>query len=83
MWTVNVYSEAIKKLAKIQPEERERILRAIYRLRDNPFGKDVVPLRDRPGWRLRVGRWRVLMTIDKEAKVINVLAIGPRGDVYK
>lgn len=83
MWAINIYSEVVKKLARLPAEERERILRAVYAMRENPFARDLVPLRDRRGWRLRVGRWRVLLTIDSETRTINVLSMGPRGDVYK
>ena len=44
---------------------------------------DVTPLRGRPGLRLRVGPWRVIFERDEEARKIDVLRIGPRGDVYK
>ena len=40
-------------------------------------------LRGRPGLRLRVGPWRVIFERDEEARKIDVLRIGPRGDVYK
>ena len=42
-----------------------------------------MPLRGRPGFRLRVGTWRVIFERDEEAQTIDVLRIGPRGDVYK
>ncbi len=44
---------------------------------------DVNPLRGRPGFRLRVGSHRVIFERDDDARVIEVLHIGPRGDVYK
>lgn len=33
-------------------------------------------------YRIRVGGWRVLLTPDRESKVLYVYAILPRGDVY-
>ena len=44
---------------------------------------DVTPLRGRPGLRLRVGPWRIIFERDEESRIIDVLRIGPRGDVYK
>ena len=37
----------------------------------------------RPDLRLRVGPWRVIFERDEKARKIDVLRIGPRGDVYK
>jgi mRNA interferase RelE/StbE len=34
-------------------------------------------------WRLRVGEWRVLFDRRPEEKVIDVLAIRPRGSAYR
>jgi mRNA interferase RelE/StbE len=64
-------------------EDRERIVRAVHALRQDPFAHDIAPLRGRSGWRLRVGGWRVLLHVDKAARVIMAMEIGPRGDVYK
>ena len=33
-------------------------------------------------WRVRVGDWRILLTADRESKVLRVYAILPRGDAY-
>ena len=44
---------------------------------------DVRPLRGRAELRLRVGNRRVLLMRDDPARVIDVVAIGSRGDVYK
>jgi mRNA interferase RelE/StbE len=42
------------------------------------------PLADRPGIRKsRVGGWRVLFTVDREAKVIYILTVDTRGQVYR
>jgi len=44
---------------------------------------DVVRLHGRPGFRLRVGGWRVIYERDDEAREIRILRIGPRGDIYR
>jgi len=40
-------------------------------------------LQGRPGYRLRVGDWRVIYEIGKDRVVIIVMKIAPRGEVYK
>lgn len=44
---------------------------------------DVMPLKGRPGYRLRVGSWRVIYRLNKEVLEILVIKIASRGDVYK
>jgi len=40
-------------------------------------------LQNRPGYRLRVGDWRVIYTIDNDKLVILVLKIALRGEIYR
>ena len=37
----------------------------------------------RPGYRLRVGDWRVIYELESGRLVVRVLEIGPRGGVYQ
>ena len=46
--------------------------------------RPMAPLADRLGIRKsRVGGWRILFTADREAKVIYILTVDTRGQVYK
>jgi mRNA interferase RelE/StbE len=40
-------------------------------------------LTEHPGYRLRVGDWRVVHLLVEERVVIHVIRIAPRGEVYK
>ena len=82
-WTVALGGHEKRYLASLPRKECLRILDALGLLEEDPFGGDVVELKGRAGWRLRVGRWRVLFRLDEEHRAIVVLGIGPRGDVYK
>lgn len=44
---------------------------------------NVKKLTNHPGYRLRVGDWRVVYTIHDQALLIAVVRIAPRGDVYQ
>ncbi len=72
------YSKQAKKfLAQQTANTRQRIENAIQKL---PSG-DVKKLHDQPYYRLRVGDFRVLF--DRDGKVILVVKIDNRGQVYK
>ena len=81
-WDVIIAPEAIKRLMKIPNPDRRRLLGAIDALHSGPSG-DIKPLKRREEWRLRVGSWRIIMQIDERSKIIDILFLGPRGDVYK
>lgn len=34
-------------------------------------------------WRLHVGDWRILYTVDEEAQAVYVVAVRPRGQAYR
>ena len=81
-WEVRFTSTAEKRIVKIPEPDKRRILLSIARLHEGPVG-DIKPLKGRDEWRLRVGRWRVLLSIDMFAQVILVKYVDVRGDVYK
>lgn len=62
-----------------------RIRQLLDKLAEDPGQRDinVKPLRGNRGFRMRVGDHRVIFDRDDETQVIEVLRIGPRGDVYK
>ena len=46
-------------------------------------GLDSKKLTGRDGYRLRIGGWRALYRMEKDQLIIEVVKIGPRGDIYK
>ena len=72
---------AMKFVQKQPQAQRERLLRAIQGLPD--IG-DIKPMSGHENlYRLRVGSYRVIYTIEGDLLIVRVLTIGNRGDVYK
>ncbi len=68
------------------PRNTAQLIREkLGRLADDPFARNpnVTKLQERPGYRLRVGDWRVIYEIEGERLIILVLRIAPRGGVYR
>ena len=81
-WEIIIAPVAKKRLAKIPQPDRRRILTAIAQLHDGLTG-DIKPLRGRDEWRLRVGGWRVIMSVDISEHIITIKYVDVRGDIYK
>lgn len=79
-YRIEIDKRAQKFILKQPKDKRELIYKAIYRL---PKG-DVKELKGRRGYyRLRIGTYRIVYTIDNGKYVIFVIDAGNRGDIYK
>lgn len=80
-YKIVIEKPAMKFLLKQPQAQRERLLRAIQGLPDNG---DIKPMSGHENlYRLRVGSYRVIYTIEGDLLIVRVLTIGNRGDVYK
>lgn len=82
-YTVLILRRAQKELAGLTDEPYERVKNAIEALRENPRPPGCRSLTGRQGWRIRIGNYRVIYEIDDEQRVVIVLHIGHRKDVYR
>lgn len=73
----------LRVLSRMPANERARIVGKINQLATSPeeLANQVRRLQGRPGYRLRIGDWRVIF--DENGDVLDILAIGPRGSVYE
>ena len=87
-WKIEVKPTAEKYYRKLNKPTKKRIKEALRKLEEsnNPlFHENVRALTGelKGDYRLRVGDWRIVFTLDRERKVIYVYAILPRGEAYK
>ncbi|MFA6311471.1 MAG: type II toxin-antitoxin system RelE/ParE family toxin [Sterolibacterium sp.] len=84
-YMIVVKQQARKKLQSLAKPDRLRITDQINRLGFNPDDPelDIKKLEGEPGWRLRVGGWRVIFDKQDTVKIIAIERIKPRGDAYK
>ncbi len=81
-----VYQIILKKPAKkfidsLPMNEKRRVVAAIEQLPDRG---DIKPMKAHPGlFRLRVGSYRILYTVDSGALIVCVIDAGNRGQVYQ
>jgi mRNA interferase RelE/StbE len=78
------FKPSVKKdLRSIPQKEIVRILEIINGLQTNPRPNNAQPLTGRDAWRVRVGCYRVIYTIDDDSVIIEVVKVGHRKDVYR
>lgn len=84
MFTVE-YSKSARKALKAMPRNVAKlIVDKIGTMAADPFApnNNVRKLTTHPGYRLRVGDWRVVYLIHERALLIAVVRIAPRGEAY-
>ena len=84
MFRIQYSKAALRALRKTDAGTAKKIRGKIERLARNPENApNVIKLSGRTGYRMRVGDWRVLFTVDEEQLVVVVIAVGPRGGIYQ
>lgn len=84
MWSIEFSRDAVKALARMPRDQAVRIRRKIDELaRDPANAPNVKKLTEHPGYRLRVGDWRVVYLLVDDRLVVQVVRIAPRGEVYR
>jgi mRNA-degrading endonuclease RelE of RelBE toxin-antitoxin system len=77
-WTVVLAGPARKSLKRIPAGDKTRILSALAEMEQNPFQGDIRRLQGLPGFRRRVGNWRILFEVLVERRHVVVAAIERR-----
>jgi mRNA interferase RelE/StbE len=74
---------ALRALRKLDRQIAERIKAATEALRDDPRPSGAKMLTGSHGlWRIRIGDYRVVYTVDDQRRIVRVAAAGHRRDVY-
>ncbi|MCZ7357466.1 MAG: type II toxin-antitoxin system RelE/ParE family toxin [Candidatus Methanoperedens sp.] len=73
--------KALRQLKKLERNVQERIIAVLERIRVRPEAY-VTKLVGDPGYKLRVGDYRVIMDIDNKILRILILKVGYRKNIY-
>ena len=82
-WRVDLARDAKKELVRLPTTVQKRVARVLLSLEEEPFPAGCKKLKNRDGWRVRVGDYRVLYFANKAARQIVVGLIAHRRDAYR
>lgn len=83
-YSVILKPAAKRRLDALSQQDKLRIIGALERLAENPRGRHTIKLEaELDLYRIRVGNYRVVFTIEDDRLVVLVLKIGHRREVYR
>jgi mRNA interferase RelE/StbE len=82
-YRVHIKRSAEKELDNLPGRLRSRIAARLLALENDPRPAGVKKLQGEDAYRLRVGDYRVLYTIDDTEMLVTIYAIGHRREVYR
>jgi mRNA-degrading endonuclease RelE of RelBE toxin-antitoxin system len=82
-WACNLSRQAAKQLRSLPRDRLEQVARAIDEIGEDPTLGDVRPIKSgrfKGALRKRVGPYRIVYSIDPDAREVSIAAILTRGD---
>jgi mRNA-degrading endonuclease RelE of RelBE toxin-antitoxin system len=81
MYQIEWNPKAFRQLKKIRDTKTLATIKtAVYSLQSWPNCPKVKKLRNRPGYRLRVGKWRIIFEIEQILKIIEIEEVKKRNE---
>jgi len=82
MFSIIITPKAKKQLLKLEQKTIEIVLKKIYSIRENPLHY-IERLKGIPSWKLRVGGYRAILSINTRENKIFIEKIGHRREIYQ
>ncbi len=82
MYEIIFDKKALEQLNKFEKNIKERIWNKLQLCKENPF-RFLEALIEIEGFKLRVGDYRVIIDIDYKNKMLKVIKVGHRRNIYE
>ena len=83
-YKIVIKKSAAKQITAVPKSVKESIFEHIFELSEEPRPPGCKKLKgEENAWRIRIGNWRVVYTIEDEILTIEVIKVAHRKDVYK
>jgi mRNA interferase RelE/StbE len=82
-YEVRILKVAEKEMGKLPTTVHHRLSQRILSLEENPRPRGARKLSGKEEYRLRIGAYRILYAIDDIERVVTIVAVGHRREVYR
>ena len=82
-YNVIIRTSAKKELKQLNNNIFERVMERIIELKENPRPLGCEKLGGQNSYRIRIGDFRVIYSIDDKVKLVEIIKIGDRKEIYK
>ena len=82
-YEIRLKASAERELSGLSVSIHDRVVSALVRLEIRPRPRGTKKLRGTNEYRIRVGSYRVLYTVDDHHRIVEIVAVGDRKDVYR
>lgn len=83
MYRIQYSAKVLKELNELESRDYLRVRERIISLEEQPRPVGSLKLTNEDGYRTRAGDYRILYEIDDDQKIIKLLKIGHRKEIYK
>ncbi|OGG13959.1 hypothetical protein A3D77_03595 [Candidatus Gottesmanbacteria bacterium RIFCSPHIGHO2_02_FULL_39_11] len=81
---LRITKKASKKISKLETSISKQISIEILKLSQNPYSSQSKKLQSTENkYRIRIGSFRVIYKIDTQNKIISILRVADRKDIYR
>lgn len=81
-WTIHFHRDFEKELRQLPKPAVRRIFTVLEELVNDPLPPGSGKIKGLALWKVRIGPYRVVYSIDEEQRIISLYRVGHRKDVY-
>ncbi len=82
-YTLQIVPTAERQFLRLQTLLQDRVKKKLFFLEANPRPVGSQKLHGTPFFRVRIGDYRVIYSVDDQHKIVKILDIGHRREVYR
>ena len=83
MYKIELRRQAQRSLDRLPRKDFSRVIEEIKQLAETPRPRGVEKIKDSGLWRIRQGDYRIVYAIDDNERLITILRIGHRREIYR